>query len=102
MGDPHYYNFYGEASNFFGRGLYEQASFALESCGCRVVVQSLHAQVIGGRINLRTNAGIAATALRVGSDTFTITGNGTLTLSATGMLESSLPHAHACPCTTCT
>ena len=80
-GDPHYWNWYGEKFNFFGRGLYEQARFTIESCGCQVIVQSLHAKITGGKVRLRNNAGIAATALRVGNSTFVITGNGTLTIT---------------------
>ena len=53
----------------------------LESCGCQVIVQSLHAKITGGRVRLRNNAGISATALRVGNSTFVISGNGTLRIT---------------------
>ena len=80
-GDPHYYNFYGERFNFFGRGVFEHARFIIETCGCEVVLQAMLAQITGGnRVRRRDNTGQAAVALRVGNTTFTVTGNGTMSI----------------------
>lgn len=74
VGDPHYLNFNSRRFDFYARGLYEHARFTIASCGCEVVVQVLLAKLISGRN--RANSGIAATSLRAGDTTFSISGGG--------------------------
>ena len=95
-GDPHYTTFGGLVHDFYGKGLYEHARFAIAPCGCEVVIQTLLATL--GRASA-----IAAIAVRVGDTTFEITGGGEVTIRQLGGSSSSRSlrdggpdHAHFC------
>ena len=70
QGDPHYDAWNGDSFDFFGQGVYELGSFT-SSCGCQVVVQAFHSNLLRG---WGLNAGMAAMAVRVGYTTFQVTG----------------------------
>ena len=95
-GDPHYTTFGGLVHDFYGKGLYEHARFAIAPCGCEVVIQTLLATL--GRASA-----IAAIAVRVGDTTVEITGGGDVTIRQLGGSSSSRSlrdggpdHAHFC------
>ena len=73
-GDPHYRTFRNERFDYYARGLFEHARFTISPCGCTVIIQSLLVQLTGGRN--RANSANGATAVRVGTTTFTITAGG--------------------------
>ena len=92
----HYTTFGGLVHDFYGKGLYEHARFAIAPCGCEVVIQTLLATL--GRASA-----IAAIAVRVGDTTFEITGGGEVTIRQLGGSSSSRSlrdggpdHAHFC------
>ena len=85
----------GKKFDFMGRGLYEHARFAIPSCSCEAVVQTLNAQLRGKK----PNSGIAAIAVRVGDVTAGVTGSGEVTVSGGGH-DAVLPPATSASATT--
>ena len=57
--------------------MYKRGSF-ITGCGCRVIVQAFHSNLLRG---WGLNAGMAAMAVRVGDTTFQVTGAGIITVS---------------------
>ena len=53
VGDPHYQIADGTRFSYYGRGLYEHARFRIEKCGCEVVMQTLNAKLIRGKVCAR-------------------------------------------------
>ena len=64
-GDPHYYTFAGDKFDFYGRGLYDHARFTIASCGCEVVVQTLLAKLIKGKVRERRRTHATCHVLRL-------------------------------------
>ena len=87
MGDPHYYSFHRRRFDFYGRGLYEHARFAIEPCGCEVVIQTLLVKLIRG---WPANSAIAALAIRVGAVSFEVTGGGDIRVVQLGHADETL------------
>ena len=88
VGDPHYLNFDYSLHDFYGRGLFDHATFHIAPCGCTVSIQVFLHKLTSG---YPANSAIAATAVRIGDGTnLAITGGGLVTVRRTGLPDSTL------------